>query len=122
MSQSIISKICPKCLTVKSIIEFCQKRKSTQWYSHCKDCRTLTNRTYSQKRTAEQRIHRNKFSQERRDFIYETNPSNYQDWEHNLHKYPWGYPEHLKDFNQYLIFNNLLNTALFKYRIKLFKI
>ena len=116
-----MSKICLKCHASKSINDFCQKRSSSQ-YSHCKNCRTLTNRTNSQKRTAEQKTHRNKFTQERRDFIYDTNPSNYQDWEHNLNNYPWEYPLHLQDFNQYLIFNNLLNTALFKYRIKLFKI
>ena len=114
-------KNCPKCHTVKSINEFCQNKNSTQ-YTQCKDCRILTNRASSQRRTAEQRIHRNKFTQERRDFIYATNPSNYEDWEHSLNKYPWEFPEHLKTFNQYLIFNNLLNTAIFKYCIKLFKI
>src|SRR5436853_3591168 len=68
-----MSKKCPKCHESKSINDFCQKKSSSQ-YSHCKNCRILTNRTYSQKRTAEQKTHRNTFTQERRDFIYDTNP------------------------------------------------
>jgi hypothetical protein len=56
----------------------------------------------------------NKFKQERKDYIYNTNPSNYEDYENNTRDYPYGYPLHLQDFTYYLLYNHEDKLVTFK--------
>jgi hypothetical protein len=74
---------------------------------NCRECRS--------NHIKERNEYFNKFKEERRDYIYETNPSNYEDWEKRLQLYPWGYPRHLKDYDDYLRYHNKIEL----YKIKI---
>ena len=109
------SKICTKCKSTKSLDDFNKRKTSKDNKNHqCKDCLNTSRRKTERiclkcrdKQLKEendfalQKEMIRKFVKERRDYIYETNPSNYEDWENRLRDYPWGYPIHLQDFIAY---------------------
>ena len=100
-------KNCPKCKINKS------RRKSDRRCLRCKTSHPLTSFDGNGRICENCRIHRSnlvnerneyfkKYKNECNDYIYETNPSNYEDWENRLRDYPWGFPSHLKDLFTYL--------------------
>jgi len=89
------------------------RRKSDRCCLNCKTSHPLASFDGNGRICENCRIHRSnlvnerneyfkKYKNECNDYIYETNPSNYEDWENRLRDYPWGFPSHLKDLFTYL--------------------
>jgi hypothetical protein len=107
------NKNCTKCKISKHLDDFYKRSKDSK-SSWCKDCSNANSNKYNQDKMKIKNEYNEKFRQERKDYIYETNPSNYEDWENNTRDYPWGFPLHLQDFIYFLVYHNREDLATFK--------
>jgi hypothetical protein len=110
-------RICVDCIENVTEQNKTKRRKSDRVCLRCKLPQPLTsfdgigriceNCGCSKSKQKEERVKYLKMlKEERRDYIYETNPSNYEDWENNLKHYPWDYPSHLNNTNSYFNYHN----------------